>query len=410
MIANPQLYENRALRRYYTNMANKLTILILIASLCHIMRLSSLSSSASREADQKIIENPEKPIGKNAGRVIWLEEVKRITEGQGGYYFKFPYRIKISPDNNIFVEDEFQLLKFDQNGRFQGNYFKKGQGPNELLLISDYIFKDNNLVIYDRSLDKILVMGQDGKVIGGHKIRAPGSKTFLTVYKDQYYFFKSDPPDTRGTLKILEVNENLISVSADSEFAEKRFAFPLSYMIIKSNDRSFIDARSKLLTCLNDDESFFISNTNTYEIKLFNLERNEVIRKFSRKYKRVKVSSDTKKWAHGGNYGRVSIGDTFFEVPVAEYHDDVQKIALADNELWVFTSTVDKKKGILVDVYNFKGQYIDNFYLEYPDQIAPLRIDLWIKAIAGNYVYTVEQDEKGMYAIVKSKIVDNTLK
>jgi hypothetical protein len=38
-------------------------------------------------------------------------------------------------------------------------------------------------------------------------------------------------------------------------------------------------------------------------------------------------------------------------------------MSLYKDRLWVFTSTMDEKKGILVDVFGFDGKYLDNFYL-----------------------------------------------
>ena len=43
---------------------------------------------------QEIIENPEKPLSKNAGRVFELKEVMRIRDGHG-FYFSSPIGLKV---------------------------------------------------------------------------------------------------------------------------------------------------------------------------------------------------------------------------------------------------------------------------------------------------------------------------
>ena len=39
---------------------------------------------------QQVIENPEKPLAKNAGRVLKLQEIWRITDNSSEFYFKSP--------------------------------------------------------------------------------------------------------------------------------------------------------------------------------------------------------------------------------------------------------------------------------------------------------------------------------
>ena len=93
-------------------------------------------------------------------------------------------------------------------------------------------------------------------------------------------------------------------------------------------------------------------------------------------------------------------------MPVAKYHDDVQKLLMVKDRLWAFTSTVNKKKGILVDVFDKNGRYIDNFFLKYPQNVIPYQTGYWVNTISDSFIYTVEQDEKGNYAIVKYRIED----
>ena len=76
----------------------------------------------------KVIKNPEKPLSEDAGRIVLLKEVMKISEVGNSYYFKYPCNLKVAPDGSLFVQDHDQLLRFDKTGKFLHNYFKKGQG------------------------------------------------------------------------------------------------------------------------------------------------------------------------------------------------------------------------------------------------------------------------------------------
>ena len=89
---------------------------------------------------QDIIENPEKPSSQSAGKIVALKEVLSIDDVGGDYYLKYPRNPKVSPDGSIFVSDHEQLLQFNREGNFLRNYFKKGQGPEEMQGVSNYFF------------------------------------------------------------------------------------------------------------------------------------------------------------------------------------------------------------------------------------------------------------------------------
>ena len=93
---------------------------------CLTLCLCLLSSA------QEIIENPEKPPSKNAGRVVQLKEILRIKDVKGQFYFKGPWDVKTAKDGSIFVHEPDRLLMFDSDGKFIRDLYKKGEGPGEL--------------------------------------------------------------------------------------------------------------------------------------------------------------------------------------------------------------------------------------------------------------------------------------
>jgi hypothetical protein len=90
---------------------------------------------SSMNLTQEIIENQEKPLSKNASRVIKLQEVFRIKDESGNFYFKSieSYgNLKVAPDGTFLISEENQLLKFSPQGKFVKNLLRTGQGPSEM--------------------------------------------------------------------------------------------------------------------------------------------------------------------------------------------------------------------------------------------------------------------------------------
>ena len=117
-----------------------------------IMALGFIFIFCSALMGQTVIENPEKPLINNAGRVVELTELMQINDIGGEFFFKYPRNPKVSHEGHLFVQDYEQLLQFDSKGVFIRNYFKKGQGPGEMQEIGDYLLADKMLIVHDRRL------------------------------------------------------------------------------------------------------------------------------------------------------------------------------------------------------------------------------------------------------------------
>jgi hypothetical protein len=162
---------------------------------------------------QEIIENPEKPLSKEAGRIVNLKEFLSIHDTGDDYYFKYPSNLKIAPDGSIFVLDwsSSQLVRFDTNGKFLRNYFKKGQGPGELNSVGDYCFDDDNIIIYDARLQKILWLNFNGKTVKEFKVRRTARAFMFKLYHyGTYHFIQYD-------IQNLFVNQKKLWVMTSTE-------------------------------------------------------------------------------------------------------------------------------------------------------------------------------------------------
>lgn len=388
---------------------NKDTIKALPASL--ILMLFILSSCGPRKAEWQgrieevngvtVVSNPEEPMSKNAGRVLQLTEELRITDTQEGFYFKSPGNIKIAPDGCIFVLDEEQFLKFDKKGTFIKNLFKKGQGPGEFERIGNYLFSGNEIVVLQGRPNKIVRLDMQGELI--NEVRpAEGVSKLITCFEDEYIMASSSFPklekageepqiiDIKWSLKL--VTKDGIVESANLDFPVKWYAKRIRNAIIAN---FIVDFTARPFM----DKFLAIYNTQDYRLKLLDLESLRIVRTFTREYRSVKWKPD--------KTGRVEVRPNLFTlVPPVDYLNDIQKLFIQDKTIWVMTSTVDNEKGILVDVFNHRGEYTDHFYLPVQHHVKIEGLNQHPMTISGDSLFIVEYDENDIPSIVKYKIRD----
>lgn len=350
---------------------------------------------------QQVIRNPEKPLSDKAGRVLQLKEVLRITDDQGGFYFKRPSNIKIAPDGRIFVLDEEQFLKFDKNGKFIKNLFKKGQGPGEFERIGNYIFSNNEIVVLQERPNKIVKMDMQGDLIKVFKPEKAVTK-LIACYGDRYVMAHSSFPKLKkagGEPEILDIDWNVRLVSEGGGVEETDLNFPVKWYAKRIKNAIIANFIVDFTAKPYKNRFLVVYHTQEYMLKLLDLEKQQIIRTFMRKYKSVRFKPD--------KTGRVEIRPNIYTlVPPVEYHNDIQKLFLQKDKIWVMTSTTDKQKGILVDLFNMDGEFIDNFYLPLLYCIKLEGLNQHPITISGNSLFIVEYDENDIPSIVKYKMKD----
>ena len=107
------------------------------------------------------------------------------------------------------------------------------------------------------------------------------------------------------------------------------------------------------------DKFLALTHTEDYLIKLFDPVANKVVREFRRPYSRVKGEPLTEAEKKGG----IIINDKHYTRPERKFENDVKNILTRNGEIWAVTSTKDKSKGILIDVFDGEGVYRDCFWL-----------------------------------------------
>jgi len=348
-----------------------------------------------------VVYNPEEPLSENAGRVLQLTEELRITDSQGGFYFKSPDNIKIAPDGSIFVLDEEQFLKFDKKGKFVKNLFKKGQGPGEFERIGNYLFSDNEIVVLQGRPNKIVRLDMPGELISEIRPEEAVSK-LITCFEDEYVMGHSSFPKLEKAgeePEIIDVKWNLKAVTEDGKVQSTNLDFPVKWYAKRLKNAIIANFIVDFTARPFLDKFLIITHTQEYMLKLLDLESLQIVRTFTREYRKVKQRPE--------KTGRVEVRPHIFTlVPPVDYLNDIQKLFIQNKTIWAMTSTVDNEKGILVDVFNLRGEYMDNFYLPIHHHVKIEGLSQHPMTISGDALFIVEYDENDIPSVVKYKMND----
>jgi hypothetical protein len=349
---------------------------------------------------QVMIDNPARPISKSAGRVVELEEELRIKETGDQFFFKFPYNLKISPNGEIFVQDQDQLLQFGADGKYLRNLFKKGQGPGEMGYLANYLLTQDRFIIHSHNPNKILWLNNDGSLWKEIPLPKELTMSFLRLYEDEtYYCQKSSWPEIKGTEEIKDVPQDLIAFSETSGQVRTIASFSTKYFLIQGGGGRGMISIDKLLI-IPWQRALAVSHTQDYLVKIFDLKTDRVVHTFRRDYRRIKAPKkvDEKKQP------RVIINEKTYTAPPQKFQDDIKNLLAHGDELWVMTSTVDKHKGVLFDVFNREGRYMDNFYLRFPHGLPDPLFGSYQMELSGDCLYLIEKDENEISTVVKYKL------
>ncbi len=338
---------------------------------------------------QDIIENPEKPLNSKAGRILMLKEELRITDEGGEFFFQYPSNVKVAPDGSIFMSDREQLLRFDGNGTFIHNFFKKGQGPGEINYLRDYVFRDGKLIVITSSPVKIMTFYLNGELFDDVTLHESfWFLNFQFLYGQRYFFFKNDRPDTGDKPGVFDAPYVLISMDRNGQNIKEHFSLPYQFFLTGGAGSGL----GRLTSIPYKNKFLFIANTEDYLVKLYDIESHKILRSFRRKYKRVKPPEDYR-W--GGIYSR---DGKRMGPPPPKFFNDISALYIVNDKLWVRTSTRDEEKGYLIDVFEFDGRFVDSFYLK-----TDLR---GIISTQGDLIFIRESDENEIVTVVKYTIVE----
>lgn len=324
----------------------------------------------------------------------------RITDESGDFYFKHPRRIKIAPDESIFLVDENQFLRFDKQGKFLNNQQKTGQGPGEYTYLLYYQFMDNKIYIFGSSPYKLVETDLQGNLL--KETRLTGSQSFRRISgfikgKDKFWFISSSFRElvNRNTGE-QTLDQELAWGTLDGKIEKTGILFPETWYMVKETSKDGVLARLRSMVksiFVRQQTNLYVSNTPKYLVQCVDLEKVKVVHQFNRKYTRVPYKDDSPKEENNRFIGSEP-----------EYFSDIQAVLFYNDQLWIFTSTIVKDKGVLVDVFTKEGKYIDNFYLKLPRVTTARDMDRKPLTLYKDFLFTAEEDDDGSMSVVKYKL------
>jgi len=333
---------------------------------------------------QEILENPAKPAAENAGRILTLQEIWRVTDEGGAFFFKYPNRLRIAPDGSIFLQDEEELLKFSADGKFLRNLFKKGEGPGEMSPSFSYQIDGRELIIDDGDLRRLWRADQDGKFLGEIPMNKQVRRGLLGTYRNNLVFYRADTPIAKGGIPgFADIPHVIVLMSKDGKSEADIQPFFFKRYLVPGGGMNWGNA---IKTTSEDGQFVFGFHGRDYLIEVLDLEQKKIVRRFRREYSRIPdpETKEDREWRENA------------KIPKTEYKTDIINLVPKGPQIWAATSSEDPEKGRLWDVFDAEGRYVDCFHLG---------AGRTLLRTAGDAIFVLEYNKDETYRLVKYKIV-----
>jgi hypothetical protein len=331
-------------------------------------------------------DNPKQPLAKNAGRVLELKEVLRITEKGDQFYFGASpggfVGEGVNTDGYIYIQaGKNQILKFTPGGEFIKNIIRGGQGPGEVSPYFKFLVGGPDVFIVDFGQNRVIRLTTAGELV--HQWTVPRAyDDLIGILGDGLLFSRTNyPPIEERKGKLMDTPHEVLRVSKDG--LEEKLVHTFSVLRFFAQGAAAFWA--PFHAAVSDDGRFlFVNHTAEYEISVLDLGTGKIIRNFTREYRRVKhvPFPGEAKFSREYNFKRL-------------YEADITGLYVFRDRLWVKTSTTDKENGTLFDVFSFDGTYLDVFVLKKNmTSIQKGRLMIWETDAEGNgalVIYAVKE-------------------
>lgn len=367
-----------------------------------LLLLAAMAGVAA--SSQTVIENPAKPKAANAGRVIAPQEVLAISdEGTGDYYFKWPHALAAGPDGGLLLTDVDQVLWFGGDGRFLGNLFKKGQGPGEMPWTGTPVAAGKAVVVYSVSPGKLVYFDAAGRYEKEIAARVEGRSglSLIGYLPGRFLFEGHEFPRVSGDPDFVDNPRTIYAVSEAGGPAAPLATFVTRAWVVTAGEGGGMFDVTNLIAIPFQDKFLALTHTEDYLIKLFDPVANKVVREFRRPYSRVKGEPLTEAEKKGG----IIINDKHYTRPERKFENDAKNILTRNGEIWAVTSTKDKSKGVLIDVFDGEGVYRDCIWLRLPETAIRSLQSPGQCALCGEFLWVVERSEDEAFSIKKYRVM-----
>lgn len=336
-------------------------------------------------AAQELIKNPRNPVGKNPGRVLQLQKVWQISDADGSFYFRYPHGLEIASDGSIFISDQEELLKFSADGRFLGNFYRRGQGPGEIAGMFTSRLHGDRLFVYDPTASKIIQMDLNGQLIAQLKLDKGPYNGFYGLSRGHLVFVKMVyPPKEERKGGLQDVSCSIRLVSLDGREEKEAYEFKIK-VFMSPEAMGGWDPWQALLSP--DGSRLYVNRTRQYLVDVLSLERGQILFSFTRDYLSIKYVEDPGSAEFRKKYN----------FPEIKYEVDVRGLFNDGRFIWVQTSTSSPDKGDLFDLFDYRGHFIDSFYLG---------VEGSLLAVNDSFAWVLEKNEKEELFLSRYRILE----
>ena len=234
------------------------------------------------------------------------------------------------------------------------------------------------------------------RALAGIKFRP---KTLLAI-GEMFYIQSAEWPMAKGDTNYIEVPHTILALNAVTFESRELSSFPtISYVQSSGDGETGSYEISSLLAVPFKRKYLAISHTSEYLVKIYDPVADKVLLVFRRAYERVEPEPPV-----GIERESLVIGGKRFLRPEQKFQNDVKVILTRGEEIWALTSTQDKSKGVLVDVFSGEGIFMDSFYLKLPK--SALRQLRWPGdcALDGEFLWVAESENDDVCTIKKYRL------
>lgn len=282
-----------------------------------------------------------------SNRII-LKNTFSIHDNPVRYFFKYPKNPVRNNKGYIIIEDNEQLLIFDPEGKFVRNVYKKGEGPGEIKSIIGTWADDEDLKVFNSSPGKMMVFSYQGDLLREVYYKKNLYKAdLLTSFDNKFYFTEEEYRNTKKGIVVINTVVKLFSLGTDGRFlGYEDVGFFKKYYLSPGvvMNMHFIQYGTE------NNKTFYLANNGLYDLKCLNLGTGEIKTLLKKDYVRVNIKKRWRKFTHPETY----------KTRIKYYRnvlDDILKIRVLNDKIWLFTSTFDEQNIIKVDVYDTMGSF-----------------------------------------------------
>jgi len=336
--------------------------------------------------------NPAQPLHRHPDRILKLTEVLRIPIEGEEYFYEGARDVQLDNKGNLYICDsassarKSHLLKFSPDGRFLKDLYRQGEGPGEIQSTYDFAVNGSNVFLYDSMKRKIVVEDSDGNYKTQFNKEASPFDTFYGIYEEWLVFGRRIYPLERKTSRLYDIKNAIILLSKDGKIEKEIGAFNNQMFFISLSQGGGMMSGDPFQAALGDDR-MFNNLSQDYRIQILDLKSGKTAGQWTRDYPRIEHAE--KDWE------KKFVSQ--FNAPKRRFENDITDLLYGGGFLWVRTSTESKDKGLLYDLFDSQGRFVDSFFINIKGRV--LRI-------AEGFLYAshYESDAEPVAALVKYRI------